>query len=44
MVFDEIMKIASFNIVNLDIIINKVLDLNPTEPRNENFNKLGFGS
>jgi hypothetical protein len=40
--FNYIFEIASFNIIDIDPAINKVLNLNKTEPFNENFNALGF--
>ena len=42
--FQQINKIASFDIINIDPLINKALRLNHTEPFNENFNAIGFGS
>ena len=44
MFFNQINKIASFDIVDLDPFINKVLNLNETEPFNDNFDAIGFGS
>ena len=44
MFFKQINKIASFDIINLDPLINKVLKLNETEPINANFYAIGFQS
>ena len=44
MFFNQINKIASFDIIDLDPYINKVLNLNETEPFNANFDAIGFGS
>ena len=38
------MKIAAFDIINVDSTINKLLNLNETEPLSPNFRKLGFES
>jgi hypothetical protein len=37
MLFNQINKIASFDIVDIDPLINKALNLNETEPMNPNF-------
>jgi hypothetical protein len=34
--------IASFNIIDIEPAIDRVLYLNETEPFNQNFNALGF--
>lgn len=39
-----IFTIASFDFVDLDPTINKMLKLNSTEPFNDNFGSLGFES
>jgi hypothetical protein len=44
MFFNQINKIASFDIIDLDPFINKVLNLNETEPFNANFRAIGFNS
>ena len=44
MFFNQINKIASFDIIDLDPFINKALNLNKTEPMNENFAAIGFNS
>ena len=44
MLFNKINKIASFNIINIDPLINKVLNLNKTEPLNDNFEAIGLPS
>ena len=44
MFFSQINKIASFDIIDIDPIINKVLNLNETEPVNANFEAIGFQS
>ena len=42
--FNQILKIASFEFVNLSPYINRLLRLEESEPLNSNFNELGFGS
>ena len=42
--FNQINKIASFDIIDMDPIINKLLNLNETEPLNANFEAIGFQS
>ena len=42
--FNQIDKIASFDIIDMDPIINKLLNLNETEPLNANFEAIGFQS
>ena len=42
--FNQIFKIASFNIIDIEPTINKMLRLNQTEPLNQNFKALGFRS
>ena len=42
--FNQINKVASFDLINIDPLINKVLNLNETEPINANFEALGFQS
>jgi hypothetical protein len=42
--FNQIFKIASFDIVDVEPYINKALKLNDTEPFNNNFDSLGFSS
>ena len=44
MFFSQINKIASFDIIDIDPFINKVLNLNETEPVNANFEAIGFQS
>jgi hypothetical protein len=44
MFFNQINKIASFDIIDIDPLINKALNLNSTEPMNANFDALGFSS
>ena len=44
MLFKQINKVASFDIIDLDPLINKALNLNDTGPFNANFNAIGFGS
>ena len=44
MFFNQINKVASFDIIDLDPFINKALNLNKTEPFNANFDAIGFGS
>lgn len=44
MFFNQINKIASFDIIDIDPFLNKVLNLNETEPINSNFDALGFNS
>ena len=40
--FNQINKIASFDIIDVDPLINKMLNLNETEPVNANFEAIGF--
>jgi hypothetical protein len=40
--FNQINKIASFDIIDVDPLINKMLNLNETEPLNANFEAIGF--
>ena len=42
--FNQIFKIASFDIVEVGPYINSILHLNDTEPLNQNFDALGFNS
>jgi len=42
--FNQLFKIASFNLIDIDPYINKMLSLNETEPFNPNFDSLGFNS
>ena len=42
--FNQILKIASFDIINLDPYLNKMLRLPESQPLNSNFDELGFGS
>lgn len=42
--FNQILKIASFDIIDLTPRLDKMLRLNATEPLNQNFEALGFGS
>jgi hypothetical protein len=42
--FNEINQIASFDIINIDPLINRVLNLNETEPINHNFEAIGLQS
>lgn len=42
--FNMIFTIASFDFVDLDPTINKMLKLNSTDPYNDNFGSLGFQS
>ena len=42
--FKSIFQIASFDFYDLNDIIHEVLDLEPTEPFNENFEDIGFES
>jgi hypothetical protein len=42
--FNQILKIASFDFINLDPYINSMLRLEESEPLNSNFDALGFGS
>lgn len=42
--FNEIFKIAAFDIVEIEPYVNFMLNLNETGPFNENFDKLGFQS
>ncbi len=42
--FNQILKIASFDIIDLTPRLEKMLRLNATEPLNPNFEALGFGS
>jgi hypothetical protein len=42
--FNQILKIASFDIVNLEPYLNKFLNLKESESLNPNFNALGFDS
>ena len=42
--FNQILKIASFDIVDLTPRLEKMLRLNATEPLNPSFEALGFGS
>jgi hypothetical protein len=42
--FNQILKIASFDIIDLTPRLDKMLRLNATEPLNPNFEALGFGS
>jgi len=44
MFFNQINKIASFDIIDVDPLINKALKLNETGPFNDNFDAIGFGS
>ena len=44
MFFKQINKVASFDIINIEPFINKALNLNKTEPMNENFAAIGFNS
>ena len=44
MLFNQIIKIASFDIIDTDHLINKILELNTTTPFNSNFQSMGFGS
>ena len=42
--FKQIMQIAAFEIIEISEPLNKILDLQPTEPINENFEAVGFES
>ena len=42
--FNQIFKIASFDIIDITPRLDKILRLNTTEPLNPNFEFLGFGS
>ena len=44
MFFNQIMKIASFNLIDIDSYINRMLNLHTTNPQNQNFKQLGFSS
>ena len=40
--FNQINKIASFDIIDMDPIINKLVNLNETEPLNANFEAISM--
>ena len=42
--FNQIIKIASFDIISTDSTINKLLNLNSTNAFNANFDGMGFSS
>jgi hypothetical protein len=42
--FGFLMRIASFDIIPTDIFYNEVFNWVPTDPINENFNSIGFGT
>jgi hypothetical protein len=42
--FNQILKIASFDLIDLEPYLNKLLSLKQTEPISPNFDALGFGS
>ena len=42
--FNQVTKIASFNLINVEPLINKILHLNQTLPLDQNFGALGFNS
>jgi hypothetical protein len=42
--FNQIFKIAAFQIINLEPYINRIFSLKSTGPFNDNFNDLGFQS
>ena len=42
--FNEIMKIAAFDIIELNDFLDSILQLEPTEPISENFATVGFES
>ena len=44
MFFNQINKVASFDLIDIEPLINKVLNLNETEPMNANFEALGLES
>jgi hypothetical protein len=44
MFFNQINQIASFDIININPLINTVLHLNETEPMNPNFEAIGLQS
>lgn len=44
MFFNQLIKIATFNLINVAPTINKFLRLNETGALNPNFNALGFNS
>ena len=44
MFFSQINKVASFDIIDIDPFINRILNLNDTEPVNANFDAIGFKS
>ena len=42
--FKQIMQIAAFDIIEISEPLDKLLDLEPTDPINENFEAVGFES
>ena len=44
MFFSQINKVASFDIIDIDPYINRILNLNETEPVNANFEAIGLQS
>ena len=42
--FKQIMQIAAFDLIEINEPLDKLLDLDPTEPINENFEAVGFES
>ena len=44
MIFEKIMEIAAFDIYEFDEPLNKLLDVEPTQPYREGFDTVGFES